>query len=127
MGKPARNDLSQVSMKFTLRARYDQTESHRALISLILEHDLVRKVCNFSGSCSNSHQVREATPPGASRTGSTSPEFAVATAAAKDGQDARAPRKSHARHQMDSRKSGGIRSRPQATLAPAGSSQADCH
>jgi hypothetical protein len=27
-------------------------ESHHALISLILEHDLVRKVCNFSGSCS---------------------------------------------------------------------------
>src|SRR5262249_34475997 len=32
----------------TARARCDQTESHRALISLILEHDLVRKVCNFS-------------------------------------------------------------------------------
>jgi hypothetical protein len=28
-------------------------ESHRALISLILGHDLVRKVCNFSGSSSN--------------------------------------------------------------------------
>src|SRR5215831_15631127 len=34
------------------RARCDWIESHRALISLILEHDLVRKVCNFSGSCS---------------------------------------------------------------------------
>src|SRR5580700_4555493 len=29
-------------------------KSHRALISLILEHDLFRKVCNFSGSCSSS-------------------------------------------------------------------------
>src|SRR5215467_11261567 len=25
---------------------------HCALVSLILEHDFVRKVCNFSGSCS---------------------------------------------------------------------------
>src|SRR5262249_37533099 len=33
-----------------LRARCDQTEAHRALNS-ILKHDLVRKVCNFSGSC----------------------------------------------------------------------------
>jgi hypothetical protein len=33
-------------------------ESHHALISLILEHDLVRKVCNSSGSrFSDQHSV----------------------------------------------------------------------
>jgi hypothetical protein len=32
-------------------ARCNQEESHRALSPLIFEHDLVRKVCNFSGSC----------------------------------------------------------------------------
>src|SRR5215831_19114973 len=37
---------------WSFRARGDYVESHRALTLLILEQDLVRTVCNFSGSCS---------------------------------------------------------------------------